>query len=94
MKTSILVILSLITGCVYSPRNTRYYNNDEVAPKSSQNISSPISSQINHPPYVQYERNTANEELSRPQPYYPRINPFYSTTPHPYNRTVYFVETR
>ena len=85
MKTSILVILTLATGCVYSPKNTRYYNNNEGTPKPSQNISTPIN-----PRYVQYEQNIPNE----PQPYYPRINPFHSTIPHPVNRTVYFVETR
>lgn len=95
MKTLITVVLALTTGCVYSPRNNRYYNNDETKQqKPIQRINAPIAPPNNPAPYVQYEQNDANEQMSRPQMYYPRISPFYTTMPHPVNRTVYFVETR
>ena len=83
-----------MTGCVYSPRDSHpathnhYYQNP---PKQEQYNQRPL----NDAPF--YNGGLQPRPQYRPavdvgQQYYQ--NPYYTTAPHPINRTVYFVESR
>jgi len=115
MKKTLIIVLSLMTGCVYSPRDshstTHYHYDSPNKQESSQNPFKRTNEQYNLEQYNQRPQpqliNDApfyGEGLA-PKPQYRQAsvdvgqryyqpNPYYTTVPHPFNRTVYFVENR
>lgn len=94
MKTAIIIVLSLTTGCVYSPTNTHNYGTTD----GNKSVKKPKT--VAEQPYVRYSQEEQNEVQNRPQsmvietgPNFPRLNPHYTPIPRPVNRTVYFIES-
>jgi hypothetical protein len=93
MKTTIIIVLALTTGCVYSPTNTHNYGTAD----GNKSVKKPKA--VAEQPYVRYSQEESNEVQVRPQsmmvepPMFPRLNPHYSPIPRPVNRTVYVVES-
>jgi hypothetical protein len=93
MKKTLIIAFSLVTGCVYSPKDdhsNHYHSPNEQTKKQSTDED-----------YVQQYKQTEDDA-----PFYNngfnrvipnsgvRPNPHYTPIPHPINRTIYFVESR
>jgi hypothetical protein len=94
MKKALIIVLSLVTGCVYSPKDdhsTHYHS------PSADNT----KKQYRDEDYVQQYKQVDDDA-----PFYNngltkvvcnsgvRLNPHYTPIPHPVNRTIYFIESR
>ena len=91
-----------MTGCVYAPKDdhsTHYHS-----PNDNTKQEAPKKKKLTDEDYVQ--QYVQNNESSNDAPFYNngfdrvvpynsvRPNPHYTPTPHPVNRTIYFIESR
>jgi len=102
MKKTLIIVVALMTGCVYSPKDdhsTHYHSPNE----SSKTKETPKKKRLTDEDYVQqYSQvdpssnvDSYDDGFDKVVPYSTvRVNPHYTPTPHPINRTIYFVESR
>jgi hypothetical protein len=106
MKTATIIVLALVTGCTYAPKDdhsTHYHTSDKLGKKTEEKPKK-MTDEDYVQQYIQRDKPPENEiqnygntpeprviNIVRPNPY---ENPYYTNTPHPVNRTVYYVETR
>jgi hypothetical protein len=101
MKKTLIIVVALMTGCVYAPKDdhsTHYHSPNE----SSKTKETAKKKRLTDEDYVQqYSQidspsnvNSYEDGFDKVVPYSTvRVNPHYTTTPHPINRTIYFVES-
>jgi len=93
MKKTLIIVLSLVTGCVYSPKDdhsTHYHGSNDYTKKQStdQDYVQQYKQLDNDAPFYNdgFDKVFPNSGV--------RPNPNYTPIPRPVNRTIYFVENR
>jgi hypothetical protein len=103
MKKTLIIVLTLMTGCVYSPRDdhsTHYHSPNDLGKKQETSKKKKLADEDYVQQYSQVDpqSNDApfyNGGFDRVETYSAvRPNPHYTPIPHPVNRTIYFVESR
>ena len=93
MKKTLIMALSLITGCVYSPKDdhsTHYHSPNEQVKKQTKD-----EDYLQQYKQVDDDAPFYNNGFNKVIPNSGvRPNPHYTPIPHPINRTIYFVESR
>ena len=103
MKKTLIIVVALMTGCVYSPKDdhsTHYHSPNELGKKQEPLKKKRLTDEDYVQQYAQID-NPSNDEsfdsngYDKTVPYnVVRVNPHYTPVPHPVNRTIYFVESR
>ena len=101
MKKTLIIVVALMTGCVYAPKDdhsTHYHSPNESSKKTEPPKKKRLTDEDYIQQYAQIDKPSNDDGFDsngydKVVPYnIGRYNSYYTTTPHPVNMSIYFVE--